>query len=872
MRSGRVASRWLTALAAALPCAALAAATPIAPAPPRERLAEARALQEGGAYAEAEARYEVLLADLGAGGPPAERAAALLGESQIAVARGDYDRAARTGSAAAQAYRAAGDRGGEARGRNATGVAELYQAEYPRALASFDAALGLARAAGDREAEADLLNNVGTVHYLVARYLDALRAYRAAQRVVDAAGAGPWQERERRLTVSNLAALYQRLGAYDEALDLYKALQRAPEAMTPSEQARVLTNLGALYRRLEDPLKALETYRAARALFVRERHLFGELGVLKNAGIVQALDLGDLRAARDAFGAALALAEASGHAREAMQARLYRGETSLRLGDLDGARRDLEGALAAAGALDTAEEEWKARYALGRLERQRGRDDLAAGQFRAAIRAIEAVRSKLQLTALKTDFLADKRDVYDALVELAVEGGQTAEAFELLERSRARTFRDRLGGADPATLGAAQAKLGEGALLLEYWFGPASAAVVWVTRDAAGLARLAFGADAADELGAFAEEVASGGAGWRRGAAALGARLLGPVAPLARGRFAHVVVVPDGASSALPFELLEAPGAPPGLLLERADVTYLPAAALLGREAPRRPRFSLPWERHLLAFGDPVVAGAPSADDLPGNARERLPASADEVRAVAWLAGGRADLRLGRDDVKEALVRGAAHGVPLLHLATHAFADAANPERSRILFSPRAADGGADDLFLREVYELDLGGVDLATLSACDTERGKVIRGEGLQAFSRALLSAGAGAALTTLWRVEDGATAELMKQLYYELGRGTPKAEALRLAKLRLFRSGTALAHPRAWAAFVLTGDGARPVPRAVAWRALLAPLALVLAALAFAAPALAGRRRRARGAAATSPAVAAGAARRRRAMASRP
>ncbi|MFL5272218.1 MAG: CHAT domain-containing protein [Anaeromyxobacteraceae bacterium] len=871
MWSGGVGRLVLAALAVALPWAGLAAATPIAPAPPRERLAEARALQDRGAFAEADARYEALLADLGPDAPPAERAPALLGESQIAASRGEYERAARTGRAAAQAYRAARDASGEARGLKATGVAELYQAEYPSALASFDAAIALARAAGDRETEADLLNNVGTVHYLVARYLDALRAYRAAQRVVDGAGAGPWQEGARRVTVSNVAALYQRLGAYDEALDLYRELQRSPEAMTKSEQARVLTNLGALYRRLGDPLKALETYRAARALFARERHLGGELGVLKNAGIVQALDLGDLRAAREAFGAALALADGSGQAREAMQARLYRGETALRLGDLDGARRDLEGALAAAGALDTAEEEWKARYALGRLERRRGRDDLAAGHFRAAIRAIEAVRAKLQLTALKTDFLADKRDVYDALVELAVEGGRTAEAFELLERSRARTFRDRLGGAEATTLAAVQARLGPGQLLLDYWFGPASAAVVWATRDGAGLARLPLGADVEGAIGAFTQEVASGGAGWRRGSAALGAALLGPVAPLRQGDFAHLVVVPDGASSALPFELLEAPGDPPALLLERADVTYLPAAALLGREAPRRRAFALPWERHLLGFGDPVVERG--ADELPGGARERLPASADEVHAVARLAGGRAELRLGRDDVKEILVRGAARGVPLLHLATHAFADAANPERSRILFSPRATDGGVDDLFLREVYDLDLGGVDLATLSACDTERGKVVRGEGLQAFSRALLSAGARATVTTLWRVEDGATAELMKQLYYELGRGTPKAEALRRAKLRLLRSGTALAHPRTWAAFVLNGDGARPVPRAVPWRTLLAPLALALAALAFAARSIAARRaRRAAGTAAATPGSRAARGARRRATASRP
>ena len=148
------------------------------------------------------------------------------------------------------------------------------------------------------------------------------------------------------------------------------------------------------------------------------------------------------------------------------------------------------------------------------------------------------------------------------------------------------------------------------------------------------------------------------------------------------------------------------------------------------------------------------------------------------------------------------------HAVPLLHLATHAVADVMSPARSRILFSPARADDGADFLFLKEVYDLDLRGVDLATLSACDSERGKLVRGEGPQAFSRALLSAGARATVTTLWRVSDEPTRDFMKQFYFELNRGETKGQALRLAKLRFLRSGSALAHPRYWAAFVLIGD----------------------------------------------------------------
>jgi hypothetical protein len=80
---------------------------------------------------------------------------------------------------------------------------------------------------------------------------------------------------------------------------------------------------------------------------------------------------------------------------------------------------------------------------------------------------------------------------------------------------------------------------------------------------------------------------------------------------------------------------------------------------------------------------------------------------------------------------------------------------------------------------------------------------------------------------LTTLWRVPDQPTADFMKQFYFFLFKEhQSKAEALRLAKLEFLHSRSALSHPRYWAAFVLNGDGARPVPRFIPWQALLMPV----------------------------------------------
>ena len=118
-------------------------------------------------------------------------------------------------------------------------------------------------------------------------------------------------------------------------------------------------------------------------------------------------------------------------------------------------------------------------------------------------------------------------------------------------------------------------------------------------------------------------------------------------------------------------------------------------------------------------------------------------------------------------------------------------------------------------LFAREIYDLNLSGVKIATLAACDTEAGKTIGGEGAAALSQAFLGSGAEATISTLWRISDSSSAEFMRQFYAGLADGDTAAAALRSAKLRLRRSESVLSHPRHWAAYVLSGNGEARTPR---------------------------------------------------------
>jgi tetratricopeptide (TPR) repeat protein len=772
-----------------------------APAAADPALAAAEARAAGGDLAGAAGDYRRLLAD--GRGP---RALVLYRLADLERRTGDHAAAATHAIEAAELLRAEGDLANASEALNVAGMAETNLGRFDAAILRFARAMALSREAGDWARHAEQVGNLGTVYFPIGRYDEAAAAFASARALAEAHSGEPWAPNRRAIAMANEAALLQRLGRYAEALARYRAMVGAGSPLTPAQQAQVRVNQGALFRRLGDPYKALDAYDAARADFAAARDAAGEASVLTNRGIALALDLARPADAAVSFSEALAIASTAGLRREALLAQLYRGEALLRDGRPAEAGPDFAAARALAAALETREEEWKALFGLGRVATAGGDAAGARAAFDRAITIIDALRERLAVPATRAEFFQDKREVYDARISAGLDADPPGTTFALIEQSRARAWRDRMAlGA--VSLDAVQATLPAGTVLLAYWTSADRAAVVRVTRDEARVVPLTV--DRA-LVGALDTALRRPGGAWTRAADALG-RALVP-ADLVQAA-THLIVVPDGPLGAVPFDALLVDGAP---LVDRMTVSVLPTAALRQLAPPATDRgWRAPWARQLAAFGDPL-SGADTWQTAGG--APRLAGSAAEVRAVAAALGGAHQVFLGAGNQKRALVEALATPPPVLHLATHAVADLAAGEQSRLLFSPATADGPVESLFLREVYALPLTGVDLAVLSACETERGPDVRGEGVQGFSRGLLAAGARRAVTTLWRVPDAPTALLMQRFYQGVQTGLPLDEALAQAK-RALRDNAAFAHPHYWAAFVLTGP-ADALPRALRWR----------------------------------------------------
>ncbi len=145
----------------------------------------------------------------------------------------------------------------------------------------------------------------------------------------------------------------------------------------------------------------------------------------------------------------------------------------------------------------------------------------------------------------------------------------------------------------------------------------------------------------------------------------------------------------------------------------------------------------------------------------------------------------------------------------MIHFATHGLLDVEHPELSGILLSMVDESGHAQDGYLRlhDIYNLNLPA-DLVVLSACETAVGKEIKGEGLIALTRGFMYAGAARVVASLWKVDDAATAELMKDFYRLMFVEHLKpVAALRAAQLKISQQPR-WQSPYFWAGFVIQGD----------------------------------------------------------------
>ena len=138
-----------------------------------------------------------------------------------------------------------------------------------------------------------------------------------------------------------------------------------------------------------------------------------------------------------------------------------------------------------------------------------------------------------------------------------------------------------------------------------------------------------------------------------------------------------------------------------------------------------------------------------------------------------------------------------AHRYPLVHIASHFQLNPCNETMSFLLLG----DGNHLTLDKIKVQDAFFGGVELLTLSACNTAVGSDRQdGREVECFGLLAENQGAKAILATLWSVEDSSTSLLMQEFYRQHAMDMPKAEALRQAQIALITGKIKPVIPPAW------------------------------------------------------------------------
>lgn len=732
-----------------------------------------------------------------------------------------------------------------------------------KSLESLLDALALFQKLGDRSLEAVTFNNIGVAYVIQGKLQKALEQYEQAlqlrQQVGDKDGAAS--------TLNNIGDVHLSLGDYQKALDYYfKALSLKRETGDQRGIASAYAGIGYAWFMLDEPSKAVEYLRQALAIFEKAGDRRRTANLLCDLGQAE-WKLGNFAQAQSNFERGLSFIESVRFEIKntdlqatylATQQDIYsRYLTFL----LDSHIKD-----PAAGHQSAAFEVSERRRTRNFLDLlAEAHINVHQGVNPALIEEERRLQQKISLIGQKRARLFINPGTEPQQKALAAQFDELEaelQAIQIRIKESSPHYADLIQP-KPITMKRLQTELLDPeTVLLEYTLGkhysflwvvtPTEVNVYWLPkRELIEQVTQKFVELISGQKASTPEEVEAAS---RR----LSDLILAPVAD--RLGTKRLLIVPDGILFYVPFAALtrqkssaaETKGPARSAQKTQAsqfiplivdhEIVVLPSAsvlALLRQQTSDRK----PAPKILAVLADPVFdpddprlshqeresqsqrvhpsAGidelkGPEGNTNPGLAPEtrfkltRLKNAQKEAEAIlAFVPPAKRTLLTGFAVNRELITNPDLTQYRFLHFATHGFVNPERPELSGIALSLLDKTGQEQPGFLltSDIFNLNLP-VELVVLSACETGLGKLVKGEGMIGLTRGFMYAGARRVVSSLWKVSDIATAQLMTELYRGIFvKRLPPAAALRQAQLVLWKQNR-WKSPFNWAGFVLHGE----------------------------------------------------------------
>ncbi|NJX14517.1 CHAT domain-containing protein [Tamlana crocina] len=277
----------------------------------------------------------------------------------------------------------------------------------------------------------------------------------------------------------------------------------------------------------------------------------------------------------------------------------------------------------------------------------------------------------------------------------------------------------------------------------------------------------------------------------------------------------NVVIIPDGILFNLSFESLT-PTPVTSLdeltnncLLKKYIISYNYSLLLLGKN-----KITVDYQNDFVAFAPEFTEdmkkqysiGITDSVSVDKTYLTLLPQpfSVDLAKEYSRLFNGTSFIN---ENASKQVFKNEANEHKIIHIGTHAESNNITPELSRLIFAKNNTDED-NSLYTYEIYNENLNS-NLAILTACETGKPTYQAGEGMISLAHAFNYAGSESILTSLWKIDEKTSTEIIELFYRNIKKGMAKDKALQQAKLKYLTTAHGRTKaPNYWAGLVLIGD----------------------------------------------------------------
>jgi CHAT domain-containing protein/Tfp pilus assembly protein PilF len=316
------------------------------------------------------------------------------------------------------------------------------QGDLNKALELFGTSSKMAEEVGNLQGVAINALNIGSIQMNLGNYKESRESFQSsmeqAERIPDKGLLA--------VCLDELGILERLVGNYDEALSyVERSIRLTREIGEKRPLAYALKNQGLLYARMGNYITALKSLDNARLLYEEMQEKRAIANTYNEIGYIQE-GIGKNEEAMQAYTKAFAVAESIGTKSDLEDCYNNMGSIYLKRGEMEKAEVNFDKAIQLSEETGHTNSLSTGLYKKGLLLAKTNRPELAVGSLENSIAVIERVRSDVDVEE-RAGYLADNLEVYEALVLQLASMQNLPEAFDYVQKAKARSFLEMLAEA-----------------------------------------------------------------------------------------------------------------------------------------------------------------------------------------------------------------------------------------------------------------------------------------------------------------------------------------------------------------------------------------------------------------------------------------